>query len=549
MESDPVPPSSPPHATAAELSESPFFEPHYKAFNSKSSSPPPLFSSDDSRESADISNYESPRIFKNKRKGGWWDTGDSAQSTLEFKKAKMTRNYDSGVYMMSDGTESFESLPVQHKSPFGPDGLDKLPSQNVGVASTSVSRAPTSKEEDEFCAVLDVLLEENSEVYEFFRRNLQDQDIGRIGELTSVIKNVPDPGGELPAEGQYRSMVPRLYVNFKGNKLRHLTPSLFDVENLNSLILTDNNIDELPAEIRHLSNLRVLNISNNNLRWLPFDLLELYGANGQMEILADSGIPWLEPKVRQRFDQSGIRNHVPGTEAALQVPDAKLQIASKVQNIQQIIDSHPGREELLWWLRNIELIASSVEIPRAGFFPHHPSIETTSAPMYLARTLVSYFDETNNLVKGSPAPPSSNDDDFVIITETERGAHGVPASIFSPAQDAKHTNSLATMAVHSALEHMYHEDLSYQDLRERIGEPLPRVAAALLEQAERNNCAGFGEFRECHVCEREYIIARAEWVEWWIVKSCKVLPFKVRVCSWACVPDEMRIKPARELGW
>jgi hypothetical protein len=139
---------------------------------------------------------------------------------------------------------------------------------------------------------------------------------------------------------------------------------------------------------------------------------------------------------------------------------------------------------------------------------------------------VSYFDQTGVLVHGSPVPPSSNDDDFAIITE-------IDCSAPSP---TKHVNSLATMALHAALRHRHHEDLSITDLRARIGDPLPLEAAALLSQAERNDCAGFGAFRKCHVCRREYVVARAEWIEWWISRIWKVLPFKVRVCSWACVP-------------
>jgi hypothetical protein len=159
---------------------------------------------------------------------------------------------------------------------------------------------------------------------------------------------------------------------------------------------------------------------------------------------------------------------------------------------------------------------------------------------------VSYYDETGIVLNGSPILPSSNDDNFAIITETGRGTHGAPASIFSPPV-SKHPNSLATMATHSALRYRHYEDLSIQDLRDRIGEPLPPVAGALLDRAEMNDCAGFGTFRKCHMCKREYVIARAEWIEWWIPRTWKELPFRVSVCSWACVPDGMRRRPAKEL--
>lgn len=248
MAKDPVPPSSPPPAPAAEWPDSPFFEPQYNAFTTKSSSPPPLFSSDDSRETADIANYESPRIFKNKRKGAWWNNspgdwtrnhgvnGDWAQSR-GAKKAKISRNYDSGVYMMSDATDSSESLPTQYENPFDLFGTSDAASQ---ISSDSANTSPAAEEEKQaadeeeqrFLDHMNAGLVQNSEMYEFCGMKLQDKHIRQIGKLASVIKNIPDPGDEQPAEGQYRSMVPALYVGLKNNELRFLTPALFEVKNI-----------------------------------------------------------------------------------------------------------------------------------------------------------------------------------------------------------------------------------------------------------------------------------------------------------------------------
>ncbi|KAF2831858.1 hypothetical protein CC86DRAFT_82393 [Ophiobolus disseminans] len=559
MEDDAVPPSSPPHATTAGPLDSPFtfFEPRDITCSPKSSSPPPLFSSDDSRESADISNYESPRIFKNKRKGGWWDSSEPAHSSpLGVKKARMTRNYDSGVYMMSDASESSEYLPVQHKSPFGLDGTDESPSLDETPAPARLPKGPMTKDEHVFCDNIYEGLDRNSENYDFSFCNLQDQDIQRIGALTSVIKNVPDPGDEIPAEGQYRSLVPELYVTLRNNNLRHLTPALFDVTNITCLILSNNDIEELPSEVRQLSNLRELNVSNTLLRWLPFELLELQVSDGKLEILGDSGVSWLVPKVPQDFDSQiigGLVDELTRDFTSI-MDDPSLTATHYLKRLHQLIDADPNREQLLWHMRRFELwvkecpARTDEPLERTGLFSHHPSVKAGQIPKYLARTPVSYFDKTGILLKGSPISPSSNSDDFEIITNTDRGAHGVPSSIFAPS-DLKHVNSLSTMAVHTALRHRHHEDLSISDLREHIGEPLPREARVLLDQAERHDFAGFGAFRKCHVCHREYVVARAEWLEWWIPRFWSVYPYKVKVCSWSCVPDGMRKKPEKELNW
>ena len=561
MDSDVVPPSSPPRATTANVPDSPFFEPHYNAFSPKSSSPPPLFSSDDSRESADIANYESPRIFKNKRKGRWWDNGESAYGTLEFKKAKITRNFDSGVYMMSDGSDSSESLLLLHKAPFGLDGTYDSPSHDAPVAPADPPMSHMDKEEHVFCIKMYTGLDRNSETYNFNRCDLQDCDIRRIGELASVIKNAPDPGNDLPTEGQYRSMVPELYVNLNDNQLRYLTPSLFNVQNLTSLVLVNNDIEELPSQIRHLRNLRELNISNNNMKWFPFELLELYGPHGKgnLAIIGDSGVPWLEPKTRQNFDSPGIQSLYHDLAQTLHDanPNPSLAATQHVQQLHHQLELDPDREQKLWHMRYFELSADAfgkrgVTLDdEEGIFSHHPSIRYLlgfTPPKYIARTPVSYFNEAGMIIKGSPKSPSSNDDDFAVITETERGAHGVPSTWFTP-PSSKAINSLFTMCLHSALRHKDQEDLTIHDLRDCIGEPVPPAADAVLKQAEVNNRGGYGEFRKCNVCSKEYVVARAEWIEWWCPKILKVFPFKVRVCSWGCVPDRMMRRPERELEW
>jgi hypothetical protein len=56
--------------------------------------------------------------------------------------------------------------------------------------------------------------------------------------------------------------------------------------------------------------------------------------------------------------------------------------------------------------------------------------------------------------------------------------------------------------------------------------------------------------RHCSICQREFIVARAQWTEWWDCtphengmkrprvsgEQLRPLPFKRVSCSWACVP-------------
>lgn len=539
MDDDAVPPSSPPRAIATNPPSSPFFEPQrYGAFSPKSSSPPPLFSSDDSGETLDITNYESPRIFKNKRKGAWYETepGDSAQNTPEPKKTKMSRNYDSGVYMMSDNSDaSVDPLP-EHKSPF-PFAAEAECNDEPGLEPMSMTEAA-------FCSALRVGVDRNCQSYDFQGLDLSDNDIKQIGDLNSVIKNLPDPGNDLPAEGQYRSMVPELYINLSQNSLRRMTPSLFHLQHLTTLVLRDNQIEELPPQISQLHNLQELDLSLNKLQHLPFEVLQMLEPHGKLEHLQTLGNPILE-----RVSQTRYRKL-----------DERMTFISSTEDMYPRLQTCQDREALVWHIRFIESMNHFLNAVESKYtsgnntadervFPHHPTQGVhngdSASARYIGRTLVSYFDQKGQLMKGSPAPATKDTQDYAVIVDTNEGAFGVPSTpIFTPPASSR-IPSLLTMSVMTAL-----ENITVNETRERIGEPVPFDAAAILEQAAHNDAdAGFGYFHQCHVCKKNYIISRAAWVEFWSTSFTVFYPFQVRVCSWGCVPSEMTRKPAKELAW
>lgn len=534
MENDAVPPSSPPHAIATNPPSSPFFEPQrYGAFSPKSSSPPPLFSSDDSGETLDITNYESPRIFKNKRKGAWYETdnGDSTQNTPEAKKTKMSRNYDSGIYMMSDNSDgSVDPLP-EHKSPFpftaeAPDEVE-----------------PMSMTEAAFYSALRVGLDRNCQSYDFQGLDLGDDDIKQIGDLNSVIKNLPDPGNDLPAEGQYRSMVPELYINLSQNSLRRMTPSLFSLQHLTTLVLRDNHIDELPPQISRLRNLQELDVSLNRLEYLPFELLQMLAPRGKLDHLTTLGNPLLERVSQLRYRQL----------------DEQVIFVSSTKDTYSRLQDCVDREALVWHIRYLESMETFLDAVASKYtigskctderaLAHHPLpliSDNSPSPRYMARTLVSYFDQAGQLVKGSPGRPSPDSADYAVIVDTKEGAFGVPStSIFAPPTPSR-VPSLLTKSINTAL-----ANITVEETRERLGEPIPFDAAAIFSHATHNDAdAGFGYFHQCHVCQKDYIVASAEWIEFWSTSFTVFYPFKVKVCSWGCVPPEIARRPTKELTW
>ena len=556
MDSDAILPSSPPRIDQANLPSSPLFRPQEHPFSPKSSSPPPLFSSDDSRDSIDVSNYESPRIFKNKRKGTWWDNRESAHGSPGCKKTKISRNFDSGVYMMSDATDSSEEMLPQHRAPFASEG------------ESDEKEPPLNEAETAFNHLLRIGLERNLEVYEFRALDLRDNDISKIGDLTSIIKSPPDPGTVLPAEGQYRSMIPELYVNLSQNSLCRLTPSIFNIQTLTSLILRNNHIRELPPQIGQLQNLKTLDVSLNQLTFLPFEMLHLFRPCGSLVRLITMGNPLLEPMSAARFNKDNpgaIKIPAPVMPVTL-IPTIELPRNEARRQLPYLYDSlHTcsDQEQIVWRIRLYESWTNAVDTTAHGevrgdlmderVYEHHPTLAwkallSSQTPKYIARSLVCFFDQAGRIIKGSSLIPQSDDEEYSLIVETNRGTYGAPSSLgFIPTSSSR-VASLLTTSLHNAFEKRNNGEYSIEDVRDMLPTPVPRNANAIIDQAIENDRGGYGEFRQCHVCEKKTVVPRAGWVEFWSVGYGIFFPFKVAVCSWACVPIDMMKKPEKELA-
>ena len=579
MDGDAIPPSSPPLMGSISPQSPPFFEPDHVAFASKSSSPPPLFSSDDSRESVDITNYESPRIHKNKRKGAWWDRHESAHNSPEVKKPKFSRNldrnFDSGVYMLSDATDSFEDLPAPHKSPF-PDEADDaddamcsdssddqqmkldVPRYHSVAAARAMPTIISSPAQRAFNRQIDEGLDRNQEVYDFEGQRLQDADISRIGELKNVIRDPLINDSERPTEQQFRSFEPEIRITLNKNSLRRLVPSLFTITDLTSLSLRENEIEELPQEIRQLVRLEALYLSHNKLKYLPFDIINLLQPHGKLRVLTTMGTEILEPMTGQRFlktdymQKPQASQHNPHTRTLdIERADAIAQLAHLYQSLATCQD----RDQTVWRIRYFESWANSFggadeaqmcgTEKDEGFYPHHPALyikdlhreeSMTRAPRYMARTLVSYYDQTGTLLPGSPSLPCSDTEKYPVIVETNRGTYGVPSSSWFVPPASSKVSSLVTTTLTSSL----CDNGEYS---------IPRDAELILDRAERNAAGGYGVFRECHVCRKKYVVARAEWIEFWSAGLAVFHPLKVSVCSWGCVPRPVMQQPRKHLTW
>jgi hypothetical protein len=573
MDFDEVPPSSPPLACTMDLPPNPFFERQHTAFTTKSSSPPPVFSSDDSRESVDVTNYESPRIHKNKRKGNWWDSRESAHTSPEVKKTKFARNFDSGIYMLSDATNSSDDLPpppyvpstclrrtMSGKRAINTRATDEEEIDvDVEVVSHPTPEQVFNRQIEDGCAT-------DQESYDFVDLNLEDSDITRICDLNTVISHPPVYDIELPTAGQYRSLLPELQINLSKNKLRRLVPSLFTLKDLTGLYLRQNDIDMLPQQISRLRKLESLDVSLNKLKYLPFDIINLLSPHGKMTRLTLMGKDLLQPMSFDTFSVTDYQKQEQGSlhhMDSLPLDEVREDAGQQLAHLYRTLATCKDRNQAVWRIRYFESWANSfdggddarecVVAEDVGFYPHHPLLRLDAlkdggvlahAPRYIARTLVSYYEQDGNLIKGSPQLPSSNSEEYPIIIETNQGTYGVPSSPwFAPTSTSK-VSSLFTTTLQMAL-----ESLEVDTIRGYLGPDIPSSAEAILTRAEENAADGYGIFRKCHVCHKKYVMARAEWIEFWKRGLGEFLPLKVSVCSWGCVPPCMVKRPQKELTW
>jgi hypothetical protein len=541
---DEVPPHSSP-ATA--IPSSPPLDPRKRAL-SPTSSEPPLFSSDDDPDAADVSNYESPR-YKRKRVGPWWMTELPLGKEL---KAKISRNYDSGVWMASDISDSSDSFDGVCE--FSSDLPLTVPQEEIQELMDRKAQAITVAEEKLFRYIEEKLEESNygrynmsalgyHDRYELCGLGLKDGDLAPLRLLNQVIRVPPGAGMDVPAPGQYRSFMPELYVTLANNSLSTLAPSLLTLDHLTTLILRNNKLQSLPPGITKLCNLKVLDLSLNQLEYLPVEILGLM--HSPIDRVHVHGNPLLESfNIRRQIDH--LKIDFSGTFTVLG-PNGRAMYDGL---------SSDERALFIWSLKHHET-GREGEYEPPTHHRHCPPVHnpseytrhTCKPPVQIhlmAWTPATYFDQAGSLVKGSPPSPSSTQPTFSVIVDTHaHGAYGVPSTWFEPPRSVQPgTPSLFTQSMKVGL-----QNASPAEIRELLagGDSLSSIMEKQLLIAEDNIKSLFTPFHKCHCCGNDFVMPRAEWVEFWRPWNFddEYIPVKARVCSWECVPDFIAKRPTR----
>ncbi|TVY37418.1 Glucose-repressible alcohol dehydrogenase transcriptional effector [Lachnellula subtilissima] len=477
------------------------------------SSDPAIFSSDDD-PSAD--NYTQERR-KKKYRGPWYqqqlasdsgslDQNENDQNMKGTRTRTFERQYDSGIFMGSDGTDIDEVMENLSTT--------RAPALSLRLSRPAQTDRRIPSPEELARGQIDSCLEEGEESIDLSARGLMTLSNATIRPLATF---TPVP---LVIQGVFSQMEHDLKVFLAANALTTLPAELFKLEGLKVLSLRANLFRELPPAIGNLHNLKELNISQNRLRYLPFEILELFSVDSHLESLM------LHPN--------------PFYEAKFPTPDEEMQeVHYKIG---------PGSQTRTRPRRG----AICCVPPDLGRRSWHPRWKLTCK----ARTEVRYLDTNGSLVKGPVFPDL-----------TARGSSSVHRSL--PVADASdmctpppprgnhlsRAPSLLEVSLNACS-----QSSQLPNLPSYLPEDGPAYLPGLLANVAAKKEAGGSK---CTICKRNFIVARTEWIEWWEIAKIldhktlaglvsaasplrqrenerdvleSMVPLIRRGCSWLCVP-------------
>ncbi|KAF2733761.1 hypothetical protein EJ04DRAFT_406432, partial [Polyplosphaeria fusca] len=496
------------------------------------SSEPPIFSSDGPADAADVANYTLGRP-KRKFQGSWWEGTEAEDIRPDTKKSRFTRNFDSGVWMMSDDSTPEADLNaangnLEHSVSAIDTGDESVNVPTYHVTDNSVQPREALK------YLIDLKIETGLKAFHLDYMGLRDTDLGHLSKLAQIIKEpLEAPGPSAPGPEYYRSMLPELEIDLTRNELRHLAPELF-LLNIKYLRLRHNKIEELPPQIGSFKHLRCLDVALNDLKTLPYDLLQLTQQSIQDKAfkLIITFNPLLDAFVDEWYRRfASLVNHFINLVDSLEYSPENFSILDYTESL-----FNEGVEGMM-----IGCVANYCEGQQRR--PHHTSELlffpcTHTVSKRIGCTPVTYYDRAGRAIAGSVLLPT-DPLDLQIIVRTRFGNFGQPDYWFRP--DTKpEPRSLFNVAMHQYLKTFTAENLE-EDLADV---DLPREIELNIARAKQNQTRAFSAFRSCHMCGKSYVVARAEWIEFWAIRGIsKFVPFKALACSWACVPEDVASKP------
>ncbi|KAJ5748839.1 uncharacterized protein N7511_010535, partial [Penicillium nucicola] len=455
--------------------------------SSQPSSDPALFSSDDIPASG-LENYHAPvsGAGRKRRYRGTWWGEQVIDPKRKRGQFKEKRHVDSGVWMGSDESAAESLLPSEDGSAW---------------------------EEDLRKAVLDPRKPGNSTPFLIGTQNAPAQMKGVImGSEESkeqrfareVVNDCLDKGQDSIDLGDFHlKTIPSGLLR----PLQHLTklPSVREApvsENVFTslqpflrIFLPNNSLSTLHNDLFELSNLKVLSLRNNKLTELPSTIRRLTAL--QVLNLSVNRLTYLPWELLKLMQEGELKHLTVRPNSFLPIEEA------------QIAEWHHSAKNKRTEETDEEYLSSQLKF-------NYDESSTSSEPLWNSIHVATGPTTFLNM-EGNP-----------LMGSTIRHSNVAP--------------SLREISLRAVSQLPYLEQATDEELAE-----YPALLVPLLRQAREVRAAGG---QPCSICEREFVIPRAEWLEWWDITPCengmklprhsgeklRPLPFRRLGCSLSCVP-------------
>jgi hypothetical protein len=455
----------------------------------------PLFSEDVSELdfNGDGDQPKPKRLFK----GPWWDVGRKPRQSLRksMMKKESFRNVDSGVWMGSDSSDD---------SIFGERSKTKLPVRDEHEQQRQQRQQPARQDDLEAYAAGVVMhcLEHGKETVDLSGIGLRALTNTTLSPLHQMIKHAHDDLTLPPSEDLFGPLTPSIQLFLYGNLLSTLPSELFHLMNITVLSLRNNSLKEIPSSITRLSKLAELNIAGNQLESLPWELFSMLRSTDDLCKVSLRPNPFKVPRLSMHSGSPGRTN----------TDDSQLNADTASSPLFKQLNER--------FIRGRQLLNGGDKdaTPRK-------KRDSREQLIFLAPSKIRYLDSDSSVVRSLTAcSPNGNNTWETPVFEPQHPPT-TQASTTAP--------SLFELALRSA-------QISYdlRDVSTTLARSTPPNVVRALEEAARG--AEYGNER-CSTCTREFVIARAEWLEYWFhgheyydLSEEKILPFKRKACSWDC---------------
>nr|POE63703.1 isoform 2 of ras suppressor protein 1 [Quercus suber] len=481
----------------------------FSGYESQQSSDP-VFSDTPSDAEQQLEEQGDPKRKKIVR-GPWWNVQRSSDCGVRrsLSRRKKIRNFDSGVWMGSDSSEESVASVISDQQRMQTGDVlandDTIPNTEA-IAVDFIQRC----------------LDQGKETVDLTDLGLFHISNATLRPLHQLIRHSHDKLTHPPSEDEFVSLTPSLQLFLANNHLVSLPTELFTFTNLTVLSLRSNELNRLPAAIGRLQNLHELNVSGNQLKFLPWEMLKLFSCGNKHREITVRPNPLVEP-----VEFTGLSSRTFPDMNGTSVPDVHIlttsdQKAPQVPS-QSYLDGDMCQE------MNFRLQQARREHSHKILTPLESS--RSSMPrvcreelIYLASSRLRYF-----AMDGTPVRriPESQDEFSAVHNPTCDAPQALPVNRVPSLYEL----SLRIMQTKYDLQdtRALHEDMS---IAPNIVDNIKTAARNVMELGND----------DCSSCQREMILPRAIWVEYWFhgplsedtLTRDKIIPFLRKACSWAC---------------